>query len=89
MILVAFYEDHEREYSTVIWEGNVDVKKNDQSFGVESILSIIMSIISVTIGGLFIFIKIRERFSGIAENKRFKLGPNSSFIDKFRHFVSA
>lgn len=89
MILVAFYEDHEREYSTVIWEGNVDVKKSHETFGVESIFSIILSIFSLTIGGLFLFIKIRERVSGIAENKRFKLGPNSSIIDKFRHFISA
>ena len=38
--------------------------------------------------GLVIFIKVRERMSGIPESKR-KKGSNPTLVDKIKDFISA
>lgn len=89
MVIVVFYEDDEFEYSNTVFHGHVQVIDNDQSAGVQAYASIILSTSFLWVISFVIFVKIRERMTGIPENKRKRIGPNPGLYDRLREIISA
>mmetsp|Transcript_10927 Transcript_10927/g.11067 ORF Transcript_10927/g.11067 Transcript_10927/m.11067 type:complete len:80 (-) Transcript_10927:37-276(-) len=76
------------EYSSTVFSQEVWVTESDQDLEVKGVFSMLITLVFLASLGFVIFIKGRERITGISENKRPK-SPNPTVIDKLKDFISA
>jgi hypothetical protein len=76
------------EFSSVVFNGVVQIEDSGLNVGASGLLSMVFTTGLLLSAGFIAFIKIREKVSGVPENKR-KKGSNAGVLDRIKDAISA
>ena len=87
LLIVVFYEDQMFEFSSVVFNGMIQIEDSGLNVGASGLFSMMLTTGMLLSVGFIAFIKIRERISGVPENKR-KKGTNPNMLDRIKDAIS-